>query len=100
PAAQTKRIPTFPAFFMTLRNVSEELVPDQLALIALILTPRFLRPIAYLIARTASAVLPPMVPSVRLPMNLSDISFTFQATPTVPIPLFPTAPIVPATWVP
>ena len=32
--------------------------------------------------------------------NLSGMSWTVQATPQVPVPLFPTAPMIPATWVP
>src|SRR5512134_2716822 len=32
--------------------------------------------------------------------NLSGMILTFQLTPETPAPLLPTAPIVPATWVP
>ena len=42
-------------------------------------------------------------PTVPLPFSsnaFNDISDTFQHIPTVPIPLFPLAPIVPETWVP
>ena len=31
---------------------------------------------------------------------LHGISRTFQLTPTTPTPLLPTAPMIPATWVP
>jgi hypothetical protein len=48
--------------------------------------------------RAAIAAL--VVPLPLAPRNLSPISDTFQATPATPTPLFPTAPIVPATCVP
>ena len=44
----------------------------------------------------ASAV----VPEPEALRNLHAMRRTVQLTPTTPRPLFPTAPIVPATWVP
>ena len=46
-----------------------------------------------------------LIPSERYPppdppRNLSPTIETFQLTPTTPLPLFPTAPIVPAQCVP
>ena len=46
--------------------------------------------------RTASE----MRPEPPEPRNLSDITWTFQLIPAIPIPLLAEAPIVPATWVP
>ena len=51
--------------------------------------------VAYSIASTASEVRPP-----HGPRNLNVARLTSQLTPTTPMPLSPTAPIVPATWVP
>ena len=39
-------------------------------------------------------------PRPSLPRNFTAMIRTFQLTPTTPVPLSPTAPIVPATWVP
>ncbi len=41
-----------------------------------------------------------VVPLPELPMNLSSISCTVQATPVTPSALSPTAPTIPETWVP
>ena len=41
-----------------------------------------------------------MVPLPSASNILHGISRTFQLTPTTPMPLLPTAPMVPATWVP
>ena len=43
---------------------------------------------------------PAVVPKPSAPMNLMATIFTSQFTPTTPMPLLPTAPIVPATCVP
>ena len=51
--------------------------------------------VAYSIDLMASEVEPPHGPKKRIPTI-----FTFQQTPVIPTPLFPTAPIVPAQWVP
>src|SRR5262249_10283754 len=60
------------------------------------LTPAILAWTAKSIAVMASAVLPEP-PASR---NLRPIKVTVQLTPTTPAPLFPTAPIVPETWLP
>ena len=47
------------------------------------------------------ALTAPLVEPLPLaPKNFRAIIFVVHATPLVPMPLFPTAPIVPATWVP
>ena len=70
--------------------------PPQLLLVATILTPRSFMSFTYSRQSIASAVLPEPV-ALR---NLHAMSRTVQLTPTTPTALFPTAPIVPATWLP
>ena len=52
--------------------------------------------VAYSMASTASAV-EPLPPAFR---NFSPMIWTSQITPATPMPLFPTAPMVPEQWEP
>ena len=70
--------------------------PPQELFVATMFRPwRVFRSVKYSSASIASAVVPPL-----RPRNFAAISFTFQSTPATPLPLPPTAPIVPATCVP
>ena len=47
------------------------------------------------------ALTAPLVEPLPLaPKNFNAMILVVHATPATPMPLFPTAPIVPATWVP
>ena len=74
----------------------ENPTPPQLLLVAMILTPRSFMSFTYSRQSIASLV----GPDPEAFRNLHAMRRTVQLTPTTPTPLFPTAPIVPATWLP
>jgi hypothetical protein len=96
PAAATNTIPAASAAWIAARSEALKPPPPQELLLAMSLTPRCFIWIPYMIALMALEVLP-LPEELR---NFPPISFTFQATPVTPTPLLPTAPMVPATWVP
>ena len=51
-------------------------------------------------ANSTAAIASAVVPLPFASRNLMPISWVVQLTPTTPMPLFPTAPIVPETCVP
>ena len=88
PAAAIKRLPALLATVIASYKAWELAPPPQLLLV--ILKPIWL---AYKIALTALSAVPEPLAS----KNLIAAILAFQFTPTTPSPLFPTAPIVPAT---
>ena len=96
PAATTKSMPAWPEARITSSSAWLKPPPPQLLLVTRTFTPVARIAVAYSRHSIASDVQP--LPSES--RNLSAMIRTFQLTPATPIPLSPTAPIVPATWVP
>src|SRR5262249_30493415 len=96
PAAATNMMSFALALLISSSSAWLKAPPPQELLRTRTLTPAILAWTAKSIAVMASAVLPEP-PASR---NLRPIKVTVQLTPTTPAPLFPTAPIVPETWLP
>src|SRR5436305_11803614 len=85
-----------PAALIAFRSACENPPPPQELLRTRMLTPACFAETAQLIALIASLV----EPEPFAFRNFRPVSLTLQLTPTTPVPLSPTAPIVPETCVP
>jgi hypothetical protein len=92
PAAATNRIPRFEDSRIALASAGEYPEPPHELLLTTTLCPARLRAFPYWIALIAWAILP--LP--ELLRNLAATILVFQATPALPIELFPRAPRIPA----